>query len=218
MLYALLLLIALALVTYFGGRWLLGELREASGALGARLKVLTGGLTGDHLLARTRAALAGRGLAADCIVLSSRITPVYDALRRQVIGRTRGAGPAGRAGAGARRSTSTGRTLYLRAVETPPGAAGRERRRRSTRFDEVVALRRVASAFPARAVAAGARGARARGRRCADGALPAGARARLGRDPGRPGRARARHDRARASGRPVPPWWSAERPATAVRR
>lgn len=147
MLYALLLLIAIALVTYFGGRWLLAELREASGAVGTRLKILTGGLTSDHLLARTRESLAARGLSADCIVLPSRVTRVYDALRREVIGRARA--PALPAALVLALAVDVDRrTLYLRAVETPAGGAGREREAVHG-FDEIAALRRVANAFPA---------------------------------------------------------------------
>lgn len=147
MLYAIIFIVAAIVLVYVVTLWLLKESREAKGALGERIKRLTGGLTTQSLLEDTQSVLREHGHAPDFVVVSQGITPVYDRLRRtflkEPIGR---ALPAGLVLALAA-DIDTG-TLYLRAVEAPkPGRIATDRRIFAA-FSDVEAIDPVAAHFP----------------------------------------------------------------------
>jgi len=148
MLYAILFIVATIVLVYVVTLWLLKESREAKGALGERIKRLTGGLTRQSLLEDTQAVFRERaGREPDFVAVSYDVTPVYDGLRRTILKEPIDrALPAGLVLALAA-DTDAG-TLYLRAVEAPkPGRIGTDRRIFAA-FDDVTAIEPVASTFP----------------------------------------------------------------------
>ncbi len=148
MLYAIIFIVGAVVGAYVIALWLIHETREASGAIGARLKLLTGGWTNEALLKRTQSECHAAGLNPDFIVTSNAVTSVYDALRKKVL-----AGPVGSAlPAGlvlAMAADVSERRLYLHAVEAPkPGRPGEERRF-TVPFDDVNAVETVGNTFDA---------------------------------------------------------------------
>ncbi|WP_070988163.1 hypothetical protein [Halofilum ochraceum] len=138
MMYIIVLVTLALLVVYLISRWLSAEAREAfAGGLQA-LRVRRGGRTPAMLIEETRAAFRAEGLEPDLIIVSHDALDLYDHLRREVIGRAdRPDLPAATILALAT-DTRAGH-LYLRAVDTPPGAPGRE----TATFHECAAVERI---------------------------------------------------------------------------
>ncbi len=148
MLYAIIFIVAAIVVVYVATLWLLKESREAKGALGERIKRLTGGVTPRSLLEDTQAVIRNHcGGEPDLVVVSHDVTPVYDHLRRTLLREpVERALPAGVVLALAADVDAS--TLYLRAIEAPkPGRMGADRRIFAS-FSDIAAIDPVTAAFP----------------------------------------------------------------------
>jgi len=147
MLYVIFVVLLVLLVGYILGRWLLREFREFSGTLAERIKIARGGKTPQRVLEEVRQDLAQRGLKADLVVVSRRIGPVYDALRRRIVGRrVQQSMPAALVFALA--ADVEHGMLYLRSVYGTVDESGREGRD-CVAFDAVARIERVPARFDA---------------------------------------------------------------------
>jgi hypothetical protein len=154
MLYAIIFIVGAAVGAYVIALWLIHETREASGAIGARLKLLTGGWTNEALLQRTQTECANGGLNPDFIVISNSITPVYDALRGKVLASPIGTAlPAGLVLAMA--ADVSERRLYLHAVEAARPARPGNERRFTISFDDVNEIETISNSFDTNIVPSG---------------------------------------------------------------
>ena len=125
MMYIIVIVTLVLLVVYLLSIWLSRELGDAVRAGRVAARVRRGGRTPDLLVRETQAAFREIGLEADLVIVTHDALDLYDRLRERVIGRTdRPDLPAATVLAFAG-DADAGR-LYLRAVETPPGEAGRE--------------------------------------------------------------------------------------------
>ncbi len=147
MLYAIIFIVAAIVLVYVLALWLLKESREAKGALGERIKRLTGGLTTQSLLEDTQTVFREGGYEPDLVVVSHSVTPVYDGLRRTILKEPiERALPAGLVLALA--ADVDAATLYVRAIEAPnPGRIGTDRRVFAA-FSDVTAIDPITAAFP----------------------------------------------------------------------
>lgn len=148
MLYAIIFIVAAIVLVYVVTLWILKESREAKGALGERIKRLTGGLTPESLLEATQSACRDQGLSPDFMVVSRGVTPVYDELRRSILREPAGSAlPAGLALALA--VDVDAKRLILRAIEAPkPGRIASDRNV-SLAFGDINAVETVTCRFPA---------------------------------------------------------------------
>lgn len=153
MMYIIVLITLALLVVYLLWLWLSRELGDAVRAGRVAARVRRGGRTPDLLVRETRSAFHELGLEPDLVVVSHDALDLYDRLRRRVIDRTdRPDLPAATVLALAG-DADAGR-LYLRAVETPPGRAGRETATFHD-FDRVTLIETVANDGPDGLVAPG---------------------------------------------------------------
>jgi hypothetical protein len=138
MMYIIVLVTLALLVVYLTSLWLSAEAKDAFAGAREALRVRRGGRTPAMLIEETRATFHAEGLEPALIIVSHNALDLYDRLRRAVIDRPdRPDLPAATVLALAT-DTNAGR-LYLRAVDTPPGAPGRE----TARFHDCADIERI---------------------------------------------------------------------------
>lgn len=138
MMYIIVLVTLALLVVYLTSRWLSAEARDAFASAREAVRVRRGGRTPAMLIDETRAAFQAEGLDPDLIIVSHDALDLYDHLRREIIDQPgRPDLPAATILALAT-DTQAGR-LYLRAIDTPPGAPGRE----TAAFHDCAAVERI---------------------------------------------------------------------------
>lgn len=125
MMYIIVLVTLALLIIYVTSRWLSGEAREAFTGAREAVRVRRGGRTPAMLVEETQAAFQAEGLEPDLIIVSHDALDLYDRLRREVIGQSAPPDLPAATVIALATDTEAGR-LYLRAVDTPTGAPGRE--------------------------------------------------------------------------------------------
>ncbi|MEF8833346.1 MAG: hypothetical protein V5A42_00650 [Halofilum sp. (in: g-proteobacteria)] len=125
MMYIIVLVTLALLVVYLTSLWLSAEAKDAFASAREALRVRRGGRTPDMLIEETRAAFHAKGLAPDLIIVSHNALDLYDQLRREVIGQPDRPDLPTATVLALAADAHAGR-LYLRAVDTPSGATGRE--------------------------------------------------------------------------------------------
>lgn len=144
MMYVVVILIGALLIAYFGGRWLLRELRELGAILRRALTLATGGQTTDNLIHETQAACRDHGLGTpDLVAVPSSAGMLYDTLRKQVLARVPQPGLPAAVGLALAIDVDSG-TLYLHSVTAPDGEAGTERND-FVAFGDITGIRSVSS-------------------------------------------------------------------------
>jgi hypothetical protein len=144
MMYIVVILIGALLIAYFGGRWLLRELRELGSILRRLMTLATGGQTADNLVQETQTACRTHGLdVPDLVAVPSHAQGLYDTLRKQVLGRVPQPGLPAAVGFALAVDVDHG-TLYLRCIAAPEGEAATERSD-FVRFDDIGDIRSVPS-------------------------------------------------------------------------
>lgn len=125
MMYIIVLALLVLLVAYLTWLWLSAEMRDAVRAARVAWRVRRGGRTPSLLVEEACRRFWDEGLEADFVIVTNEALDLYDRLRERVIGRTdRPDLPA--AIVLALGIDVDGRMLYLRSVDTPAGASGRE--------------------------------------------------------------------------------------------
>ena len=125
MMYIIVLVTLALLVVYLTSLWLSAEAKEAFAGVRVALRVHRGSRTPAILIEETREAFRRQRLDPDLIIVSHNALDLYDHLRREVIAQPdRPDLPAATVLAVAT-DARAGR-LYLRAIDAPTGAPGRE--------------------------------------------------------------------------------------------
>lgn len=144
MMYVVVILIGALLIAYFGGRWLLRELRELGAILHRALTLATGGQTADNLVHETQAACRERGLdTPDLIAVPSSAGALHDTLRKQVLARVPQPGLPAAVGLALAIDVGSG-MVYLRFVTAADGEVGTERND-FVAFGDITGIRSVPS-------------------------------------------------------------------------
>ena len=146
MMYIILLLILGFLVLYFTSRWISAEAREAIAGARTALRIRRGGRTAALLVDETRAAFQAQALEPDLIIVSHNALDLYDRLRARVIDRADRPDLPNATVLALGADIDAGR-LYLRAIDTPAGQAGRETASFHS-FDTVTAIETTAHEGP----------------------------------------------------------------------
>lgn len=144
MMYIIVILIGVLLILYFGGRWLMRELRELGAILHRALTLATGGQTADNLVQEAQTACRAHGLTTpDLVAVPSSAEALYDTLRKQVLGRVPEPDLPAAVGLALAIDIASG-TVYLRSITAPAGEAGVERNE-FVAFDGISEIRSVPS-------------------------------------------------------------------------